>query len=400
MPSLSPLRASLRPSVFADLQPHIAAYAARGGDLIALHLGDTYLEPPQVALLGPVLQRHGDGTNLYRYGAVAGLPSFRNAIAEDLRRRGRTFPTVAGDKNILLGAGATHALFCAAAAVLSPGDEVLLPSPYWPLAHGILLAAGARPVEVPFTSRLYEDPTLDAADLLRPALTPATKALYLISPNNPDGKMLSRAQLESIAVLAAEEDLWVFADEAYADFSFGEPHVSFASLPAMSERTITAYSFSKSHALAGLRVGYIVASEEVVQVALRVSTHSVFNVPLTMQHAAAAALASGSRWTERALLLYRRSLEAVVEGLRNTRVRYARPDGGAYVFLDFREVLGGRPLSDLLERAIARGVLLAPGAGFGTDFPQHARLCFTSEPLPRLVEGISRLVLAIKDLEK
>src|SRR5580658_5840482 len=110
MPSLSPLRAGIRPSVFAELQGAIAAHASTGGDLIGLHLGDTYLEPPQVALLGPVLQRHGDGTTLYRYGAVAGLLSFRNAIAEDLKRRGRVFADVSGE-NILLGSGATHALF-------------------------------------------------------------------------------------------------------------------------------------------------------------------------------------------------------------------------------------------------------------------------------------------------
>jgi len=212
--------------------------------------------------------------------------------------------------------------------------------------------------------------------------------------------MLSREQLSSVAALAIERDLWVFADEAYADFSFGASHVSLASLPGMAERTLTAYSFSKSHALAGLRVGYVVMPKEVLAVALRVSTHSIFSVPLTMQHAAAAALASGSRWTERALLLYRRSLEAVVEGLAGTTVRFSVPDGGAYVFLDFREVLGERPLSVLLERAIARGVLLAPGAGFGVDFAQHARLCFTSEPLPRIIDGVARVVAAVKDVQR
>jgi aspartate/methionine/tyrosine aminotransferase len=399
MPSLSPLRALLRPSVFADLQAHITAHAVRGGDLIGLHLGDTYLEPPQAARLTTILDRQGDDSNLYRYGAVAGLESFRDAIAEDLKRRGRTFGGVSGEKNVLLGVGATHALFCAAEAILSPGDEVLLAAPYWPLAHGILLAAGARPVEVSFTSRLYAEPTLDAGEILRAALTPATKAIYLITPNNPDGKVLTRAQLESVAALATEQDLWVFADEAYADFTFGAEHVSLASLPGMAERTLTSYSFSKSHALAGLRVGYVVAPEEVIRVAQRVSTHSVFSVPLTMQHAAAAALAAGPRWTERALLLYGRSLEAVVEGFKGTRVRFSTPEGGAYVFLDFNELLGDRPLAALLERAIARGVLLAPGVGFGSEFTKHARLCFTSEPLPRLVEGITRLTAAMKDLE-
>lgn len=399
MPTLSPLRASLRPSVFADLQGHIAAYAARGGDLIALHLGDTYLEPPQAARLGNVVQQQGDPSSLYAYGSVAGLSPLREAIAEDLRRRGRALATVSGDENVLLGSGATHALFCAAAAVLSPGDDVLLAAPYWPLAHGVLLASGAHPVEVPFSSRLYADPGLDAGSIFRAALTPWTKAIYLITPNNPDGKVLSRAHLESVARLAIERDLWVFADEAYADFTYGLPHVSLATIPGMATRTITAYSFSKSHALAGLRVGYVVAPEEVVRVAQRVSAHSVFNVPVAVQHAAAAALASGSRWAERAVLLYRRSLEAVEEGLRGTRVRFPMPEGGAYAFLDFSEVLGDRPLSVLLERAIARGVLLAPGVGFGEDFPKHARLCFTSEPLPRVVEGLTRLNAALVDIE-
>jgi aspartate/methionine/tyrosine aminotransferase len=397
MPTLSKPRNNLRPSVFAELQGHIDAFARGGGDLIGLHLGDTYLEPPQAARLGATLAPLEDAA-LYRYGAVGGLMSLREAIAEDLRRRKRAFPGVVGAAHVMVGAGATHALFCAAQAILEPGDEVLLAAPYWPLAHGIIVASGATPVEVPFTSRLYGDPTLDAGAILRAALTPRTKAIYLITPNNPDGKMLTQGMLESVAALAVERDLWVFSDEAYADFSFGMPHVSIASLSGMAERTITAFSFSKSHALAGLRVGYIAAPAEVVRVAQRVSTHTVFNVPVLMQHAAAAALAAGPRWTERALLLYRNSLEAAVAALRPTSARFSVPDGGAYIFVDFTDVLRRRPLSVLLERAVARGVLVAPGAGFGTEYASHARLCFTSEPLPRLIEGISRLSAAMRDV--
>ena len=114
--------------------------------------------------------------------------------------------------------------------------------------------------------------------------------------------------------------------------------------------------------------------------------------------AASAALAAGPRWTERALLLYRHSLEAAVEALKPTGARFSVPEGGAYIFVDFSDVLGNRPLSVLLERAVARGVLLAPGIGFGKDYAKHARLCFTSEPLPRLVEGISRLAHAMREI--
>ena len=396
-PPLSEAARGIRAGVFAELQTHIDAHRARGGDIVPLQIGDTYLDPPQGARYGAVIEMHGADDGLYRYGACAGLPELKLAIAEELRGQGRTFPEVTS-ANIHVGAGATHALFCAARAVLDAGDDVLLAAPYWPLAPGILRACGARVVEVPFTSRLFTDPALDAGELLRAALTPRTKAVYLITPNNPDGKVLSREQLTSVAALACEKDLWVIADEVYADFTFGVPHISVASISGMAERTVTAYSFSKSHALAGARVGYVVAPEEVILAALRISTHSVFNVSVLMQRAAAAALASGPRWIERASLIYRNSLEGAVDALRGTRAKFAIAQGGTYLFLDFGDVLGDRPLSTLLEKAIAKGVLLAPGDAFGKDYARCARLCISAVPLPRLLEGISRLRAAIREL--
>jgi aspartate/methionine/tyrosine aminotransferase len=388
-PLISESARVIRPGVFADLQVQIDAHLARGGDLIPLHIGDTYLEPPQSSRFGSVIEMHGADEGLYRYGACAGLPDLRTAIAEELRGR-RTFASVAAT-NVLIGVGATHALLCAARSILEPGDDVLLAAPYWPLASGILQTCGARVVEVPITSKLYADPNLNAGDLFRSAVTPKTRAIYLITPNNPDGKVLSREQLSSIATFAREHDLWVIADEVYADFTFGPPHISIASLPDMAERTITAYSFSKSHALAGARVGYVIAHEDVIRAAQRVSTHSVFNVPVLMQRAAMAALAAGPRWLERALLIYRNSLEAAVDALRGTPVKFSVAEGGSYLFLDFEQVLGDRPLSLLLERAIDRGVLLAPGEAFGRNYAKCARLCFTAVPLPRLLEGIAKV---------
>ncbi len=398
MPRIADTAAAIRPGVFAELQRHIDKFTASGGDLIPLHIGDTYLDPPQAARFGSIIERHGADEGLYRYGAVAGLAALRDAIADELRGHSRAFASVDGKRHILLGAGATHALACAARVILEPGDEVLLLAPYWPLAHGIIQGTGARAVEVPFTTRLFKEPSLRAADLLAPAVTPKTRAIYLITPNNPDGKVLTREQLTSIAELAHERDLWVIADEAYADFTYGTPHISIASLPGMEARTITAYSFSKSHALAGARIGYVVAPDEVVSRAQRVSTHSVFNVPVLMQRAAAAALAAGPRWTERALLIYRHSLDAAVEALRGSRIRFSVAEGGTYLFLDFTEVLDDKPLSLLLQRAIDRGVLIAPGEAFGAAYGSWGRLCFTAAPLPRLLEGISRLRTAADKL--
>jgi aspartate/methionine/tyrosine aminotransferase len=315
----------------------------------------------------------------------------REALAEDLGARGRAFPGVVGGKHVLIGAGATHALSCAARVVLEPGDDVLLAAPYWPLAHGIVQSTGARAIDVPFTSRLYEDPAADAGEIFREALTPKTRALYLTTPNNPDGKVLAREQLMRVAALACEKDLWVIADEVYADFTFGRPHVSIASLPGMAERSITVFSFSKSHALAGARVGFAAAPEEVVLAARRVSTHSVFNVPVLTQRSALAALAAGDPWIERARGIYKCARDAAVSALEGTRIRFSVAEGGAYLFLDFTPVLEETSLALLLSRAIERGVLLAPGEAFGKPFANWGRLCFTAVPLPRLVLGIARL---------
>jgi aspartate/methionine/tyrosine aminotransferase len=397
MPSLSATAAAIRPGVFAELQRYIDAYAARVGDLIPLHIGDTYLDPPAAAKFGNLLEGDGSEEALYRYGPTSGLAPLRDALENHLREHGRAFPGVEGQRHILVAAGATHALSCAARVVLQPGDDVILSAPYWPLAHGIVQSVGARAIDVPLTTRLYENPSLDAGEILREGLTPATRALYLTTPNNPDGKVLTRDQLTRVAALACEKDLWVLADEVYADFSFGPPHVSIAALPGMKERSITAYSFSKSHALAGARIGFAVGPEDVVTSARRVSTHSVFNVPVLTQRSALAALASGPRWIDQARDTYLSARDAAVEALAGSGIRFFVPEGGAYLFLDFSEILEARSLTLLLGRAIERGVLLAPGEAFGQSFEKWARLCFTAVPLPRLVEGVARLRSAVDE---
>ena len=183
----------------------------------------------------------------------------------------------------------------------------------------------------------------------------------------------------------------------YADYTYELDHVSLAMLPGMAERTLAAYSFSKSHALAGARVGYVLAPEEVVSLARRVSIHTVFNVPVASQRVALEALGDAA-WVGTARSDYRAARDVTARAFEGTGARFALPEGGVYFFPDFAPVLGGRPLRVLLERAIERGVLLAPGEAFGAAFPTHARLCFTSAPLPQVLEGIDALKRAIDDL--
>jgi aspartate/methionine/tyrosine aminotransferase len=384
--------------VFADLQARIDRLAARGEQLVPLQIGDTWLSPPEGARRA-LAEVDGTDASIYRYGPTAGVAALREAVASIVRRHGLDVDPV---DDVLIGNGGTHALFCAARAVLDAGDEVLTASPYWPLAPGIFTSCGATPVDVPITQRLYDDPSLDPGALFAAAITPRTKALYVISPNNPDGKVLSRAQLASIAAVACEHDLWVFSDEVYADTVFEGEHVSIAALPGMRDRTIVLHSMSKSHALAGCRVGFAVAPAPVIASARRVSTHSAFNVSIVMQRAALAALADEA-FPKLAKDTYRDARDRAMRAFAGAPVKVHQAEGATYLFLDFApafeamgpERAGDRPLIALLERAVDRGVLLAPGDAFGASYATCARLCTTAVPAPRVVAGIERLLDAL-----
>jgi aspartate/methionine/tyrosine aminotransferase len=388
----------MRAGVFAELEAAIAARRAVGGDLIPLHIGDTHRSPPQTARIEHAIADAPIET-LYAYGATAGLPELREAIATYARERGRGHPN-ASEAHVLLGVGATHALSCVARALLDTDDEVLLASPYWPLTHGIITQTGARAVEVPLTEALYRDPNADACALLAAAATPRTRAIYVISPNNPDGKVLSRHHAEQIARFAVERDLWVFSDEVYADYVYDGEALSLAALPGMADRTLTAFSFSKSHALAGARVGYVIGPPAVVAAARKVSVHTAFNVPVAMQRVALLALRDGDAWIASARADYRKARDETAHALEGSAARFWLAEGGVYLFLDFAELLEGRPLKRLMELAIERGVLLAPGESCGAAHASWARLCFTSVPLPRVLDGVARLREAMNELTR
>lgn len=388
MPQIASSVGRIRPPVFGELQARIDRMGARGAELLPLQIGDTWLAPPAAAtaLLASFAP---DDAALHRYGATVGLTALREAFVATQER------ALDSRGEVLVANGGTHALFCGAKVVLDPGDEVVLASPYWPLAPGIFAACGARPVDVPLMQRLYEEPGLDPRAVLEPAIGPRTKAIYFVSPNNPDGKVLTSAQLASIARLAVERDLWVFADEAYAEITYDAPFVSIAAMPGMRERTLTVHSIAKSRAFAGLRVGFLTAPAEVIALARRVSTHSVFNVSEAMQRVAAAAL-SDRTFPARARAAYREARDRAAAALAGAPIAFHVPEGATYLFLDFTPAFAARPddvrpLYGILERAVDRGVLLAPGEAFGEAHAACARLCFSAAPAEKVEEGARRL---------
>lgn len=389
LPTMSAVAGTTHRSVFAELQTRIDAHRAAGGDLVPLHIGDTHLPPPPGAVEALRLRAEGSSPDLSVYGTVPGLPELGRAVVERARRRG--IPDLVDERNAHIGVGATHALWCAARALLDPGDEVLVAAPYWPLFPGVVKMCNAVPVEVSLPGALAREPGLDITATLEAHRTPRTKALYFVSPNNPDGTVYTRPQLETIAAFAERHNLWVFADEVYADFVYDGEHVSIAALPGAGSRTVTAGSLSKSHGLAGARIGHVVAGEAVIEAMRRTSSYSVYNVPVLMQRAALGAMQDDAAWLRDAKRAYREARDATVGALEALGLEVHRPAGGAYVFVDLHETLERVAMKTLLERCVDAGVLIAPGAAFGAAFASCVRICFTGAPLPVVAEGLTRL---------
>jgi N-succinyldiaminopimelate aminotransferase len=362
-------------------------------DIVPFHVGNTHLSPPARARLEALRSAEGD-SSLYTYAGPRGEPALVEAVADKLRRRNQLVGATAD--NIQITCGATHALSLALRSVLDPGDEVLVLAPYWPMIRGVAASVGVGLVEVPSIAKLRGGVVPEAmraavVERLRACATPKSAAIYLSNPNNPDGQVYTRAELEGIAEVAAELGLWIIADEVYEAFTFdGRPHLSIASLPGAAERTLTAYSFSKSYAQAGLRVGYLAGPEGVIAAARNFVHHGVYNVPRAMQRAALAALEHGDEFLAEARAGYQRARDVAAAKLS---LDVHAPEGGTYLFLDLRGVMrpGEIDALPLLERLARAGVLLVPGYAFGRDYVTFARLCFSAVAPSALEAGIERL---------
>ena len=386
-PRLSAAADAVPSSIFARLYEKLSRFQ---GDVIPLQIGDTHLSPP---VLLPELDLAG-GRELYAYAPPQGWPPLVAALVEKVRARNRI--PLAPD-GVQVTCGATHALSCAVGALLDPGDEILLLTPHWPLIRGIAQSRSAVPIEVPFTQPVIAG--ADPAAVLEGVVTPRTTAIYLCTPNNPDGLVLDDRTLGAIAEVALRHDLWVLADEVYEDYVYDGAHRSIAALPEMAARTVTVFSFSKSYAQAGLRVGYAVGPPAAMAAIRKMANHSVYNVPQAMQKAALAALDRGAPFLAAARQTYRRARDRA-RGL--IAAPCGEPNGSTYLFLDLRRWAGQGEgdacAMTVLEQIAEAGVLLAPGAPFGEMYGHHARLCFTAVDEARLEEGILRINQVLAEL--
>ena len=361
----------------AVYSPFAHRLADHPGPVYPLHVGDTWLEPGEGMRMQDIAS--ADHPGLHQYCDTQGLPDLIDALVERTRQRsGLPWER----ESVLVTAGATAGLGCAVGALAAPGDEVLILAPFWPLIRGIVQAAGATPVEVPFYDRVNS--AAEAVAAVRDRATEGTVALYISTPSNPTGRVLPETWLEALTELARDRGWWILADEVYEDFVYHGEHVPLA--PLAPERTVTAYSFSKAYGMAGNRVGYLVGPAKIIEQAQKLGTHSFYNAPVPSQVAALRALEGGGAWQRVARDQYRTVGEAA-----GALLGLPAPEGSTFLFVNVADALDRRGLPGLLEDCFEEGVLVAPGSSSGRDYAEWVRVCYTGMPPEPVLEGVGKL---------
>ena len=325
--------------------------------------------------------------NHTHYVQTAGIPRLLDLLAAKLRRV-NGIPIGSADE-VMVTTGGIHALYIICQALLEPGDEVIVPDPEWPPCMGNIKAARGVPVPCPLHETIgwrYELAELEAA------ITTRTRAIYINSPHNPTGGVLTRTDIEAIAALCRERNLWLISDEAYEDVLFdGAEHISAASLPDMYERTISLFTFSKSYAMTGLRLGYLAVRDARLRDRMKKALfYTASNVSSVIQYGGIGAL-EGS---QDSVAAFRDELQARRD-LFYTGIReYAGglfsgepPRGAFYAFLRVNPArrfdAGGAHASlswALAEFLIARGRIgCVPGVDFGANGEGYIRFCFARD---------------------
>jgi aspartate aminotransferase len=391
VPRISRRVAAIAESATLAIDAKAKALRAAGEDVIGFGAGEPDFPTPRHVVQAAAAACHQP--RFHRYTPTAGLPELRAAVAaKTMRDSGLRVEA----SQVLVTNGGKHALYQAFATLLDPGDEVLLPAPYWVTYPEAISLAGGVPVVVP----------TDAAggfragvEQLEAATTARTKLLVFVSPSNPTGAVYPREELAAVGRWAAERGLWVVADEIYEHLVYGD--ASFHSMPVvvpeLADRCVVVNGVAKTYAMTGWRVGWLVGPPDVVAAATNLQSHATSNVGNVAQAAALAAVAGDLQAVAEMRAAFDRRRRRIVELLRAIPgVTCVEPEGAFYAFPSVEGVLGrelrGRlpmtamELADLiLEEA---KVAVVPGEAFGA--PGHLRLSYALGD-DDLVEGVTRI---------
>ncbi len=367
-----------------------AALPTEGRDIIHLELGQPIHDtPPHIK--DAAIQALRDGQ--VHYSDLQGILPLREAMADKVR----TYNGVdVSASEIIVTNGLTQASFAAFMALLDHDQECILLEPYYPQHVGKIEMAGGKPVMAPLDR---ENGFAIRRDLIEKHITPKTRMIAIVNPCNPTGRVYTHAELQVVADLAIEHDLWVIADEVYEQILFDNArHISIASLPGMKERTVTMFAFTKAYAMDGWRLGYIAADQSLIAALMKITTTEVTHVNTFIQYGAIAALKGPASALQDMVDDDCRKRDMVVSRLNQMPgVKCARPEGTIYAFPDISGTgLSAQAAADaILDKA---DVVVEAGSFYGPAGEHHLRVCFGSQSHERLEEAMDRLGRFFNDL--
>ncbi len=365
--------------------------ADRTPNVIGLHAGEPDFDTP-IHIREAAKKALNEGYTHYTH--TAGLPELREAIAEKLLKENNI--KADSETEITVTVGGFAALFSTFQAVINPGDEVIVTEPTWPSYKGFTKLSGG--ILVPLQLKAPDYP-LDINSLTE-KITEHTKMVVINNPNNPTGAVYSQKQLRDLAFLAKKHDFLVLADEVYEKIVFDNtPHYSIASLTAMKEKTITVNSFSKTYAMTGWRVGYVVANKQITSGIRRIHSYTASCVSPAFQKAALAAITGPDECVQQMVREYKERRDMTVEALNDIPfLQCIKPKGTFYLFPDIEGL--DLPSANVSEQILKKAkVATIPGSAFGSSGEGHLRVAIAASKKD-LLEAVKRIANFVKALPR
>jgi aspartate/methionine/tyrosine aminotransferase len=374
-----------------EVSARARALAAQGRPMIYLQIGEPDFDTP--ANVRAAAKRALDEGETH-YAPFPGIPTLREAIAADVAKRKGV---EADPSQVFVTVGGKGVMLYAILGLVDPGDEVIVPDPGYPIYESLTRFVGATPVPIPI--RMDNEFRLDV-DELASLITPRTRVLFINSPANPTGGVLTRDDLTRISDLAIEHDLWVVADEIYGRILYdGAEHVSIAALPGMAERTIILDGFSKTFAMTGWRLGYAVVPTSLIPTYAQLIINTISCAPTFAQVGAVEALVGPQDDVDAMVVEFKARRDLIVAGLNEIPgIRCATPLGAFYAFPSIAGT--GLTGAELAERLMHEAdVCVLAGTAFGGVGTEHIRVSYANsrenltealDRIGRFVEGLGR----------
>lgn len=378
----------VKPSATLEITAKAKALRMEGKDVVGLGAGEPDYDTP--AHIKDALVDALEGGFIY-YTPAAGIPELRESIANKLKNdNGVDY----APEETIVTPGAKQAIYEAVQAITNPGDEILIPDPWWVSYVPMVQLAEGVPV---FVDTYEENEFQLKGEAIEEKITGKSRAIILNSPNNPTGSVISKDELKNIADICIEKNLLVISDEIYEPMTYGCKHISIGSFNGMKERTITVNGFSKAYSMTGWRLGYAAGPLEIIKAMTRIQAHSVSNTTSFVQKAGVVALNGPQDYVKEMVAEFRKRRDVTIEILNAIEgITCIEPKGAFYAFANCKNYESDS--FKLANYLLENGVAVIPGGAFGAQGEGFLRLSYATS-MENIKEGIKRIEGALARLK-